>query len=108
MMQCDVMVMSRYLLCPAMTTLYYKVLLQYDSVLQRIAPVLPCTTKTAPVLLCTTKVLLHYYSVLESTTPVLQSTTLTLYSSIYSVLQSTTVYYSNTPLYDKVALLIDP
>ena len=78
------------------TTLYYKVLLQYYSVLQsttpvllcttqyyNTTPVLPCTTKyysvlqsTTPVLLCTTtyyssttlyyKVLLQYYSVLQS------------------------------------------
>ena len=71
--------------------LYYKVLLQYYSALHRTTPVLLCTTKyyssinsvlqsTTPVLLCTTqiytstttlyyKVLLQYYSVLQSTTP---------------------------------------
>ena len=32
----------------------------------------------------------------------------TLYSSKYAVLQSTTVYYSSTTLYDKVTLSIDP
>ena len=61
------------------TTLYYKVLRQYYSVLQSTTPVLLCTTKyyssttlyytvlqrTIPVLLCT-KVLLQYYSVLQS------------------------------------------
>ena len=81
------------------TTPYYKVLLQYYSVLLTVlhstTPVLLCTTKyysstnsvlqsATPVLLCTTqiyssttlyyKVLLQYYSVLQSTTPVLQST----------------------------------
>ena len=74
------------------TTLYYNVLLQYYSVLQSTTPVLLCTTKyysstnsvlqsSSPVLLCTAqiyssttlyyKVLLQYYSVLQSTTPVL-------------------------------------
>ena len=71
------------------TTLYYKVLLQYDSVLQ----ILLCTT---PVLQSTTQVLLQYYLVLQSTTPVLTCTT-----KYYS---STTMYYSNTTLYYKVLL----
>ena len=102
------------------TTLYYKVLLQYFSVLQSTTTyfsVLQSTTtyysvlqSTKPVLLRTTK----YYSVLQSTTPVLQSTT--LYYKVllqhYSVLQSTTpallcttkyharttTYYSGTSL----------
>ena len=67
---------------------YYKVVLRTEKVLL-------CTTKsTNPVLLCTTKyyssttlyykVLLQYYSVLQSTTP---------------VLLRTTKYYSGTPLY---------
>ena len=79
------------------TTPYYKVLLQYYSVLQ----------STTPVLLRTTK----YYSVLQSTTPVLQSTT-PYYKALlqyYSVLQSTTpvllrttkYYSSTTPLLQK-------
>ena len=73
------------------TTQYYKVLLRYYSVRHSTTPVLLCTTKyysstnfvlqsTTPVLLCTTqiytstttlyyKVLLQYYSVLQSTTP---------------------------------------
>ena len=91
------------------TTLYWKVLLQYYSVLQSAIPVLLCTTKyyssttryytvlqrTTPVLLCTTK----YYSVLQRTTPVRLCTTkyyssTTLYYKVllqyYSVLQSTT------------------
>ena len=69
------------------TTLYYKVLLQYYSVLQ----------STTPVLLCY-KVLLQYYSVLQSTTPVLVWTT-KYYSSTtlyYTVLLCTTKYYSTT------------
>ena len=80
------------------TTLYYKVLRQYYSVLQSTTPVLLCTTKyyssttlyysvlqsTTPVLLCTTK----YYSLLQSTIPVLQSTT--------PVLLCTTKYFSTT------------
>ena len=53
------------------TTPYYKVLLQYYSVLQSTTPVLLRTTKYYKVLLRTTK----YYSVLQSTTPVLQSIT---------------------------------
>ena len=57
-------------------TLYYKVLLQYYSVLQSTTPVLLCTTQYYNVLLCTTK----YYA----------STTL-----YYA---STTTYYSGTTL----------
>ena len=37
------------------TTLFYKVLRQYDSALQNTTPVLLCTTKYYKVLLCTTK-----------------------------------------------------
>ena len=83
------------------TTLYYKVLLQYYSVLQRPTPYYkvlqstsPGTTKdysilqsTTPVLVCITKyfsVLKPYYKVPQSTTPLLLCTTKT-----YSVLQST-------------------
>ena len=80
-------------------TLYYKVLLQYYSVLQSTPPVLLCTTKHYSsttlcynvllqyytVLLCTTK----YYSVLQRTTP---------------VLLCTAKYYSSTTLYYKVLL----
>ena len=67
------------------TTLYYKVLLQYYSVLQ--------------ILLCTTlyyKVLFQYYPELQSTTQVLLCTT--------PVLPCTTKYYSSTNLYYKVLL----
>ena len=99
------------------TTPYYKVLLQYYSVLQSTMPVLLCSRKyyasttkyysvlqgTTPVLLCTTtilrttiKVLRQYYSVLlldSSTTP--STPVLVQY---YSVLQSPTAvllqYYS--------------
>ena len=86
------------------TTLYYKVLLQYFSVLQSTTPVLRRTTKcystsATQVLLSATKyysstavyykVLLQYYSVLQSTTP---------------VLLCTTRYYSSTTLYYKIIL----
>ena len=91
------------LLC---TTLYYKVLLQYYSVLQVLLQYCSVLKSTTPVLLCTTKyyssttryykVLLQYYSVLQSTTPVLPSAT--------PVLLSTTKYYSSTTLYYKVLL----
>ena len=71
------------------TILYYKVLLQYYSVLHSTTPVLLCTTKyySSTTLYC--KVLLQYYSVLQSTTP---------------VLLCTTKYYSSTTLYCKVLL----
>ena len=74
------------------TSLYYNVLL--------------CTTKyySSTSLYC--KVLLQYYSVLQSTTPVLHWTT-KYYSSTtlyYRVLHSTTTYYSSTTLYYKVLL----
>ena len=77
------------LLCTAKyyssTTLYYKVLLQYYSVLQSTTPVLLCTTQYY-------NVLLQYYPVLQSTTPVLLCTA-KYYSSTtlyYTVLQRTT------------------
>ena len=74
------------------TTLYYKVLLQYYSVLQSTIPVL-----------------LQYYSVLQSTTPVLLCTTkyyssTTLYYTVLQHYSSTTLYYSSTTLYCKVLL----
>ena len=120
-MRCPVM--CAHVMCPAMvtlcvrsgsvTSLYYKVLLQYYSVLQSTTPVLLCTTQYY-------NVLLQYYSVLQSTTPVLPCTTkyyssTTLYCKVllqyYSVLQSTTPvllctakYYSSTTLYYKVLL----
>ena len=84
------------------TTLYYKVLLQYYSVLQSTTPVLLWTTKYYSSTTLYNKVLRHYYSVLQSTTPVLLCTTkyysgTTLYYKVlllyYSVLQSTTLYY---------------
>ena len=124
---CTTKYYSSTLLCTtkyyASTTLYYKVLRQCYSVLQSTAPVLLCTTKyysvlhsTTPVLLCTTQyynVLLcttkyyasttlyytKYYNVLLQYYPVLQCTTL-----YYSVLLSTTTYYSSTTLYYKVLL----
>ena len=89
------------------STPYYKVLLQYYSVLQ----------STTPVLILYYKVLLQYYSVLQSTAPVLLQyySSTTLYCKVllqcYAVLQSTTPvlfcttkYYSSTTLYYKVEL----
>ena len=97
------------------TTLYYKVLLQYYSVLQSTIPVLRCTTKYYSRAILYYKVILQYYSVLQSSSPVPLCTT-TYYSStsLYykvllqycSVLQTTTPvllcttkYYSSTSLY---------
>ena len=71
------------------TTLYYKVLLQYCSVLQSTTPVLLCTTKYYSSTTPYYKVLLQYYSVLQSTT---------------RVLLRVTKYYSSTTLYYKVLL----
>ena len=71
------------------TTLYYKVLLEYYSVLESPTPVLVCTTKYYSSTTLYYKVLLQYYSVLQSTTP---------------VLLCTTKYYSSTALYYKVLL----
>ena len=67
------------------TTLNYKVLLQYYSVLQSTTPILLRTTNTTLYY----KVLLQYYPVLQSTTP---------------VLPCTTKYYSSTNLCYKVLL----
>ena len=102
-----------YSIPDAQGTLYYKVLLQYYSVLQSTSPVLP-----TPVLLGTTKyyssttlyykVSLQYYSLCTTKrhssatlyyqipTPVLQSTT--------PVLLCTKKYYPSTTLYYKVLL----
>ena len=83
------------------TSLWYKVLLQYYSVLQSATPVLLCNTKVltyyssttlyCKVLLQYYKVLLQYCSVLQSATPVLLSTTkyCKVLLQYYSVLQST-------------------
>ena len=80
------------LLC---TTKYYSsttpVLLSTTPVLQRTTPLLLCTTKYYASTSLYYKVLLRYYSVLQSITPVLQSTT--------PVLLCTTKYYANTTLY---------
>ena len=95
------------------TILYYKVLLQYYSVLQSTTPVLLCTTKYYSSTTLYWKVLLQYYSVLQSTTPVLLCTTkyyssTTLYYTVLQrttpVLPCTTKYYSSTTLYCKVLL----
>ena len=77
------------------TTLCYKVLLQYYSVLQILlcaSPVLPCTTKYYSSTTLYYKVRLQYYSVLQ----ILLCTT--------PILPCTTKYYSNTTLYYKVRL----
>ena len=97
--------------CYPSTILYYKVLLQYYSVLQSTTPVLLRTTNvlqstspvllqyyfvlqsTTPVLVQYYRVLLQYYFVLQRTTPVLQSTS--------PVLLRTTKYYSSTTSYYK-------
>ena len=66
-------------------TLYYKVLLQYFSVLQSTTPVLLCTTK------CYSSTTLYYKVLLQS-------------SSATQVLLSTTNYYSSTTVFYKVLL----
>ena len=71
------------------TTLYYRVLLQYYSVLQSTTPVLLCTTKYYSSTTPYYTVLIQYYSVLHSATP---------------VLLCTTKYYSSTSLYYKVLI----
>ena len=133
LMRCDCLccVMSRDAMrCHVMrahvnssATPYYKVLLQYCSVLQSTTPVLLCTTKyyssttlyykvhyssTTPyykvLLQCYSvlqSTLLQYYSVLQSTTPVLLCTT-KYYSSTKKYYSTTTPYYkvrqSTTPV----------
>ena len=111
---------SSVLLCTTKCTPYYKVLLQYYSVLQSTTPVLFCTTKYYSSTTLYYKVLLQYCSALQSATPVLLCTTkyyssTTLYYKVLlqysSVLQSTTPVlvcttkcYSSTTLYYKVLL----
>ena len=95
-------------LAQSSTTLYYKVLAQYYSVLQSTTPVLLCTTQCYSSTTLYYKALLRYYSVLQSTTPVLLCTTkyystTTLYYTVllqyYSVLQTTTpVLLCTTPV----------
>ena len=117
-MRCHVM--CAHVMCPAMVTLCVR----SGSVTMWWSKVLFCTTKYYCVLQSTTtyyssttlyyKVLLQYYSVLQSTTPVLLCTTKYYSSTIlyykvllqyYSVLHSTTPvllqYYSSTTLYYK-------
>ena len=60
------------------TTLYYKVLLQYYSVLQSATPVLLCTTKYYSSTTVYYKVLFQYYTVLQSTIPHPYETALTM------------------------------
>ena len=106
-------------------TPYYKVLLQYYSVLQstttynsstalyyrarqRTTPVLLCTAKYYSIATLYYKVLLQYCSVLQSTTPVLLCIVLLQYCSVLQrttpVLLCTTKYHSNTILYYKIPL----
>ena len=82
---------------------YYKVVLRTEKVLIQYYSVLQSTT---PVLLCTWSVLLQYYSVLQSTNLVLLCTA-KYYSSTtlyHKVLLCTTQYYSSTTLYYTVLL----
>ena len=102
------------------TALYYKVLLQYYSVLQWTIPVLLCATKTTPVLLqSTAPVLLRATKYYSLSTPVLQSTTpvvalcYKVLIQYYSLLQSTTPvplrtikYYSSTPKIPGTAVIV--
>ena len=100
---------SKYYSVLQSATLYYKVLLQYYSVLQRTTPVLLCTTTYYSSTTLYYKVLLQYYCVLQSTTTVLLRTTTYCSSTTphYPLLQSTTPvrklcttkYYSSTTLY---------
>ena len=64
---CEILLCTNKFYSVLSTTLYYKVLLQYYSVLQSTTPVLLCTTKYY-------SVVLQYHSVLQSTTPVLCKT----------------------------------
>ena len=89
--------------CYSSTTLYYKVLLQYYSVLQSATPVLVFTTKYYSSTTLYYTVLLQYYSVLQSTTPVLIQCYSVLHRST-PVQLCTTKYYSSTTLYYKVLL----
>ena len=87
------------------TTLYYKVLLQYYSVLQKLL----CTTKYYSSTTLYYKVLHKYYKVLPCatlSTPVLTCTTKYCSSTslYYKVLLCTTKYCSSTTLYYKVLL----
>ena len=82
--------------CYPSTILYYKVLLQ--KVLLQYYSVLQSTT---PVLLRTTNVLQSTSPVLQSTSPVLLRTT-KYYSSTTKYYSSTTKYYSSTTKYYKV------
>ena len=81
-------------------TLYYKVLLQYYSVLQSSTPVLLCTAKYDSSTTLYYKVLLQYYSVLQSTTTLYYKALL----HYYSVLQSTTPVLLCTTQYYNVLL----
>ena len=68
--------------------------------LQSTSPYYSLVQSTTSVLLRTTKVLLQYYSELQSTTPVLYS----VLQGTTPVLLCTTKYYSSTTLYYKVLL----
>ena len=110
-------VLLQYQLVLQSTTLYYKILLQYYPVLQSITPVLTCTTKyySSTTLYYSSstlyyKVLLQY-SVLQilsiySTTTLYYKVLLKYYSVIPILLRTTntSLYYSSTTLYYKVLL----
>ena len=65
------------------TTLYYKLLLQYYSVLQSTSPVLFCTTKYYSSASLYYKVQVQYFSVLQRIIPVLLCTTILLCTTKY-------------------------
>ena len=117
---CDDVVIQSTILYYSSTTLYYKVLLQYYSVLHSTTTYYSSTTLYYKVLLqyysSTTlycKVLLQHYSVLQSTTPALLCTA-KYYSSTtlyYTVLQRTIPVLLCTKVrlqYYKAAFMIDP
>ena len=94
---------------------YYSVLQStslYYTVLQRTTPVLPCTTKYYPsttLLLCTTKYYSSttlYYTVLQRTTPVLLCTKVLL--QYYSVLQSSIHDWSLTHMTWLMSVAYEP
>ena len=98
---CDGVVIQRtFLYYKELLCLYYKVLLQFYSVLQSTTAVLLCTTKYRSSTTEHYKVLLQYYSALQSATKYYSSTFLfyKVLLQYYSVLQST----SSTTLYYKV------
>ena len=78
-----------YLLCTTPATKYYNILLQHYSVLQSATPVLPCITKYYS----STSL---YYKALQSTTPVVPRTLYKVLVQYYSVLQSNAHEWSSS------------